>query len=645
MLFSIFLQFHICSSDATTLDESSNNSSYLVFTKPSVYSFILPPGRYKITCYGAQGGWSHCGGSYGNAGGKGALVSGYINVTEKDQMFFAIVGGMGGSSPKGSSGGGYNGGGFGGWCKKFKRGLRKKQRSNGPGGGGGATEIRITSNDLSNRIIVAAGGSGASYNIQGAPGGNLTGFNSYGPSDRTTQTSGNENGIGSGGNNAKWFPSSGAGGGYRGGSGGYASDSNAAVAVSDSGSSYISGFPGCKNHPEVLLDSGEMQIGVKEGNGYIQIDQEYKCPPNCTSCSGPFQCKICDSHFRLYDGMCYSSCPIGSIDRVTYCEKCDPSCQSCSEIPTNCTSCHDDYYLYNEKCLDACPDGTLEYDKKCKESCPLGTYTKGEICDECNISCKECVDNPNKCTDCPDEKYLFNNECIDKCPERTVRDGNKCVTECGSNQFLYHDICYSQCPKGTFKKGIICEECELPCSECSDNPNKCIQCADGMYLFNSKCVDNCPDDYYSYNRICVENCSNNTFINGKECVNYCPKGKFAVDMICENCDSSCASCENMSSLCTKCNKDTFLYNNQCMPDCANGTFKYQNECVNICPSGSYLVDDICQNAFEYYGDVELHQKAPMVSKAVGGGVIALLIAFMILEISYLVWLSCHNKLW
>ena len=82
-----------------------------------------------------------------------------------------------------------------------------------------------------------------------------------------------------------------------------------------------------------------------------------------------------------------------------------------------------------------------------------------------------------------------------------------------------------------------------------------------------------------------------------------------------------------------------------MPDCVNGTFKYQNECVNICPSGSYLVDDICQNAFEYYGDVELHQKAPMVSKAVGGGVIALLIAFMILEIAYLVWLSCHNKLW
>lgn len=305
MLFSIFLHFHICSSDATKLDESSNNSSYLVFTEPNVYSFILPPGRYKITCYGAQGGWSHCGGSYGNAGGKGALVSGYINVTEKDQMFFAIVGGMGGSSPKGSSGGGYNGGGFGGWCKKFKRGLRKKQRRNGPGGGGGSTEIRFTTNDLSNRIIVAAGGSGASYNIQGAPGGNLTGFNSNGPSDRTTQTSGNENGIGSGGNNAKWFPSSGAGGGYRGGSGGYASDSNAAIAVSDSGSSYISGFPGCSNHPEILLDSGEMQIGVKEGNGYIQIDQEYKCPPNCTSCSGPFQCKICDSHY-----VCMMECAI-----------------------------------------------------------------------------------------------------------------------------------------------------------------------------------------------------------------------------------------------------------------------------------------------------------------------------------------------
>lgn len=610
------------------LSENFSKPNYITYTQPNLYAFNLNAGRYKVTCYGAQGGYSFAGGGFGNIGGRGASVSAYINIIGPFKTFYALIGGQGQSGSTGLAPGGFNGGGSSGWCKKWKHHWHHKQHRNGPGGGGGATELRYLINDIAYRIIVAAGGSGASYGSPGAPGGGLTGYNSYGPSARTNQNGGNQNGQGSSGNTAKYYPSSGGGGGYRGGLEGVASNSDPVGAVSDSGSSYISGFEGCTPNPEIIMDSGVMTPGVRDGNGYLQIDQVYECPENCISCSGPNQCKICDAQYRLYDGLCYSTCPVGSIDRSTYCEKCDSSCLDCSEIATNCTSCLEGFYLYMGKCYAKCPVGTFEYDKECKENCPLGTYSKGPFCEECNISCKECADNPTKCTDCPDGKYLFNNECVDKCPERSVRDGNKCLSECGANQFLYLDMCFNQCPKGTFKKGIICEVCHSSCEECRGSPDMCIKCTEKMHLFNSKCWDQCPEDYYTYKNVCVAECPASTLINGNECVDHCPKGKYNLNRICTNCDSSCANCENSSTLCTKCHKNKYLFSNQCLNDCPNQTYKYQNECVKVCPSGSYLSDNICKDALEYYGITVEHKRESKVPK------VQAIIAITLLSIAF-----------
>ncbi|KAK8896879.1 hypothetical protein M9Y10_014805 [Tritrichomonas musculus] len=102
----------------------------------------------------------------------------------------------------------------------------------------------------------------------------------------------------------------------------------------------------------------------------------------------------------------------------------------------------------------------------CYEICPVGTYSIGQSCEECDLSCQECIDIKTKCTACPEGKYLFNNECLENCPERTVRDGNICRSECESGQFLYRGICYTKCPKGTFGSGEICDECDTSCAEC-----------------------------------------------------------------------------------------------------------------------------------------------------------------------------------
>ena len=107
--------------------------------------------------------------------------------------------------------------------------------------------------------MVAAGGSASCFCADGNPGGDLTGFirkscnaNDFTPSD-TNQTHGYKFGVGEDGKYCTQqtsTPYTGAGGGYYGGLTRYPSstrDANAYYAASSSGSSYISGYPGCNS--------------------------------------------------------------------------------------------------------------------------------------------------------------------------------------------------------------------------------------------------------------------------------------------------------------------------------------------------------------------------------------------------------------
>lgn len=640
MFYLLFFSNSIFSLPKTSPSLSSNEFSrinYLSYSTPDAYSFKLPAGRYKITCYGAQGGLAYNGGNIASNGGKGAKVSGYINVDGSGKTFYAVVGDIGKSRSTGLADGGFNGGGNSGWNKKYKHHWHSKQFSNGPGGGGGASDIRINTNEYTNRIMVAAGGSGAAINLGGAPGGDLTGYTINGPSSRTTQTEGNENGQGSNGATAKHYPSTGGGGGYRGGMEGTASNSDPVGSIADSGSSYISGYQGCTSHPEIKFDSGKMEVGVREGIGYIQIDQVYECPSHCERCSGSNQCTECEQDYIIHEGLCYPSCPAGTINRYSYCEPCHQSCSACSELATNCTSCIDGYYLYENKCVSICPVG-YGYNGECFDNCPSGTFATQNVCDECSVSCKECEDTDTKCTDCHEGTYLFNNECVEKCPDRTVREGNKCVTECSNGQFLYDGICYKSCPRGTYKNGLTCEDCSSNCAECRENPNTCLKCHTGMYLYKSTCYDSCPNDFYSYESHCISDCPQLTFIDGKKCYDECPKGKFAVDQICTSCDSSCASCFNSSSNCTECQGDTYLYNNKCNAECPERTYKYGNKCLNECPDGTFTRDNECKNEISFYEVEEIVKREPKVSKKVIKIVLPIVVVVFAIEAGLAIWM-------
>lgn len=91
-------------------------------------------GKHTLTVWGAQG---------GNTGGKGGYSTGVVNLNENMNLYIYV----GGQGSKGSTGG-FNGGGT---------------TGSGGGSGGGASDIRIGTDSLSARVIVAGGGGGSGY--------------------------------------------------------------------------------------------------------------------------------------------------------------------------------------------------------------------------------------------------------------------------------------------------------------------------------------------------------------------------------------------------------------------------------------------------------------------------------------------------
>lgn len=152
----------------------------------SVQTATLAPGRYKLECWGAQGGNSNqSNGTYGN-GGKGGYSTGILNVSTNTTIYIT-VGGQGQNGVLNTrTAGGFNGGGDGYGTNNFGVG----------GGGGGASDISLMSpvfshssyfinnirdtNSLLSRIIVAGGGGSAGYDVSnnaanGGAGGGTTG--------------------------------------------------------------------------------------------------------------------------------------------------------------------------------------------------------------------------------------------------------------------------------------------------------------------------------------------------------------------------------------------------------------------------------------------------------------------------------------
>lgn len=147
----------------------------------TVQSIDLPRGRYKLQCWGAQGG--SVTGDYSTYGFRGGYSEGIINL-EQPQTLYIFVGGEGGtiwsnlnSTDTTRVNGGWNGGGSG-FITSYGSYLNTTGQSF-PSSGGGATDISLIASDMSyssgrtnrsdaslkSRIIVAGGGGGSSVGV------------------------------------------------------------------------------------------------------------------------------------------------------------------------------------------------------------------------------------------------------------------------------------------------------------------------------------------------------------------------------------------------------------------------------------------------------------------------------------------------
>lgn len=147
----------------------------------SVQTATLTPGRYKLECWGAQGG---NGTDYPNTNGKGGYSVGVLTLSQTLNIFI-YAGGAGIATPSASewtiTNGGFNGGG---WTRSYNKSV---------GSGGGGSDIRIGQDSLYARVIVAGGG-GGSGNGRGASG-HGGGYNGIGYVAGTGSVSINNNGY------------------------------------------------------------------------------------------------------------------------------------------------------------------------------------------------------------------------------------------------------------------------------------------------------------------------------------------------------------------------------------------------------------------------------------------------------------------
>ena len=106
---------------------------------------------------------------------------------------------------------------------------------------------------------------------------------------------------------------------------------------------------------------------------FKRILWDFPCDLPCKTCSE--QAYKCTECFTLADlnyigdggsiqnmfyedlNKCYVECPSHTINTTdNICEKCH-ICSQCSVILTNCTECYEDIYIHNYECLNSCPPG------------------------------------------------------------------------------------------------------------------------------------------------------------------------------------------------------------------------------------------------------------------------------------------------
>ncbi|MCM1031308.1 MAG: glycine-rich protein, partial [Oscillibacter sp.] len=237
-------------------------------------SITLAAGKYKMECWGAQGGIGYINKKYPGTPGTGGYSYGELQLISST-TFYIYTGGQGGDAKKncnsycGGGSPGWNGGGWGG----------DDDNDDNGGGGGGASDIRLVSGNLYSRIMVAGGGGGAKGSSTAGNGGGVSGGGTKGASQTSGYAFGQGGAGGRGGSANGVHAGGGGGGGY------YGAASNGRN-MGCGGSGFVSGMEGCdaitgdgnltptgqpNHYSGLIFRNASMSNGVRSGNGLVRI--------------------------------------------------------------------------------------------------------------------------------------------------------------------------------------------------------------------------------------------------------------------------------------------------------------------------------------------------------------------------------------
>lgn len=381
----------------------------------------------------------------------------------------------------------------------------------------------------------------------------------------------------------------------------------------------------------------------------------YKCATACAKQFGTTNdngiCDYCQTPLMAANSVCVESCPSGyvkrTVDLITptryYCDSCSGSMYE--EEGVCVTQCSDGYGVDPEstvrKCILCSAMDKYSHNTECVLNCPLDTIRRKSYftADDDSYSrelffCEYCVDDllaeNDKCVfDCTngyeqkadltnpycyscalDEKYEYNNVCVESCQpyQKKFTAPNYCL-DCGSTEVLENNECVAECSALLSIINVEVVEPEPETDTDTDTTTDtttvtdtntdttttedeeaekipeyrtyCKACAEGQYVMTSKCSFDCQGNVlYSKIRTCTSTCPVNSIKDEKlkACIDC--DGDLPV-ILSEKCSSECLKYQITDSI-----------TNRCKYCSDNNKLYYKGVCVNSCLPGYYAKDNI-----------------------------------------------------
>ncbi|KAG5841338.1 hypothetical protein ANANG_G00198480 [Anguilla anguilla] len=387
-----------------------------------------------------------------------------------------------------------------------------------------------------------------------------------------------------------------------------------------------------------------------------------RCDASCYTCTGPGErnCSTCISGYNLESGMCVvstickdaneESWAEGSfcvlVKKNNLCQRkvlqqlCCRTCSQKGEYLTERGRCHlcsaSCYKCTGPEDTDCISCGLTRYfdEGSCGLQCSPGKYPLDRQCHLCHHTCRDCDDGgPDNCTSCDKDKfgvdrYLFQQQCRDACPEahyhskehtcepcgdncKVCTSSHTCIT-CASSFYPKEGACVRlDCGEGEVEDPVYddCLPCEEGCKKCfPGNPKHCITCREGYYKHELQCYQSCPERTYGRDahmtcEPCDDNCvscdetqcywcEDHLFLSDDKCVRKCKPGFYGDEesQECEACHRDCRTCGGPNfDDCDACEGGVTLVDGQCVvvrKTCSENSFlnEQNNECEDCHPS-------------------------------------------------------------